>query len=239
MNRKLTRMLAAVAGFCLIFGLLCTVICVGASSRNFYYKEYEKLGVHNDIGISMEELKEATDVLLDYTEGKREDMVVYADIKGVNEPVFNERETAHMYDVRNLFINVRAVGIAAIILGAVGLVLIAVFARDKKDFFKGYLYGNIAFFAIVAFIVAYAATDFTAFWTSFHHVFFTNDLWLLDPATDNLILMVPEQFFFDLVFMIVGVFVAISAVLAAASGVSIKILKKKGLKNGVCKACRK
>ncbi|MBQ4061689.1 MAG: TIGR01906 family membrane protein [Christensenellaceae bacterium] len=234
MNKKLSCTLAAIAGFCLIFGLLCTVICVCASSRNFYYKEYEKLGVHEDIGISMEDLKEATNVLLEYTEGKREDMVVYADINGVNEPVFNQRETDHMYDVRILFINAKNVGIITLVFGAAVLVLAGIFSKDRRYVFKGYLYGNIAFFAIVAVIAVYAATDFTSFWTSFHHVFFTNDLWLLDPATDNLILMVPEQFFFDLVFKIIGVFVAIAAVLAALSIIMNKVIKKKRLKNGVC-----
>lgn len=31
----------------------------------------------------------------------------------------------------------------------------------------------------------------------FHHIFFNNDLWLLDPATDLLINIVPEPFFVD------------------------------------------
>ena len=40
----------------------------------------------------------------------------------------------------------------------------------------------------------------------FHHIFFRNDLWLLDPNTDILIMMVPETFFFHLVFRILGGF---------------------------------
>ena len=33
----------------------------------------------------------------------------------------------------------------------------------------------------------------------FHHIFFHNDLWILDPATDMLINIVPEGFFSDTV----------------------------------------
>ena len=31
----------------------------------------------------------------------------------------------------------------------------------------------------------------------FHHIFFDNDLWILDPSTDLLINIVPEPFFMD------------------------------------------
>lgn len=41
------------------------------------------------------------------------------------------------------------------------------------------------------------STDFTKYFVIFHHIFFNNDLWLLDPATDLLINIVPEPFFVD------------------------------------------
>ncbi|MGB4393229.1 MAG: DUF1461 domain-containing protein, partial [Bacillota bacterium] len=40
------------------------------------------------------------------------------------------------------------------------------------------------------------ARDFTRWWTAFHLVTFDNDLWRLDPATDWLIRIFPEEFFF-------------------------------------------
>ncbi len=233
MKYALSKTLAAAAGFCLIFGLLCTVICTCSVSRGFYYGEYEKLGVAEDIGISSEELKEATDVLLDYTEGRREDMVVYADINGESRPVFNERETLHMQDVRNLFLSARLAGYIALAAGAVVLALIFIFSRDRRGLFSGYLLGNWIFLGAVALIAVYAALDFYSFWTNFHHVFFTNDLWLLDPATDNLILMVPQQFFSDLVFKIVAIFAACAAALAVLSGLALRAAKKKRFKNAV------
>ena len=36
-------------------------------------------------------------------------------------------------------------------------------------------------------------------WTRFHTLFFTNDLWLLDPATDFMIVICPESMFSALV----------------------------------------
>jgi integral membrane protein (TIGR01906 family) len=36
--------------------------------------------------------------------------------------------------------------------------------------------------------------DFDALWTRFHQIAFRNDLWLLDPRTDYLIMLFPEPF---------------------------------------------
>ena len=45
--------------------------------------------------------------------------------------------------------------------------------------------------------------DFNSFWINFHYIFFTNELFFLDPNKDILIQIVPERFIFDLVFIIV------------------------------------
>ena len=57
-----------------------------------------------------------------------------------------------------------------------------------------------------------------ASFTLFHEIFFTNDLWLFDPATDYMIRMLPEGFFYDMVMRIgawfVGGLVLLFAVMA-------------------------
>ena len=80
---------------------------------------------------------------------------------------------------------------------------------------------------VVAAIAIFAALDFARFWTSFHHLFFTNDLWLLDPRTDVLIMMVPEQFFSDLVMRIIIRFISMFAALNIAAGVLLRLQKKR------------
>lgn len=228
MKKTLIKLLAVIAGISLIAGLLAGVICAQASALNFYTKEYEKLGVAEEIGISDEDLKLATEALLDYTTGKREDMVSMADFGGEVKEVFNDKEKAHMVDVRDLFIGARNLAVGGIAAGVVILGLLLVFCKEKRAVLQGYRIGNYVFLGLFAGIALYAAVDFTSFWTSFHLLFFTNDLWLLDPNTCNLILMVPEQFFFDLVFRIVAWFVGIGVLLYAASLVTDKKLLKNG-----------
>ena len=66
---------------------------------------------------------------------------------------------------------------------------------DKKSLGKVLLLGLFANHTLVLLIGFLAASNFTKYWTIFHHIFFTNDLWLLDPKTDLMIQMLPEQFF--------------------------------------------
>ena len=54
-------------------------------------------------------------------------------------------------------------------------------------------------------ILGLAAIDFDQFFVTFHHLFFQNNNWLFDPATDPIILVLPESFFaycFGLAFLI-------------------------------------
>ena len=51
----------------------------------------------------------------------------------------------------------------------------------------------------------------------FHQIFFDNDLWILDPATDLLINIVPEPFFMDTALYIVLLFGASMLLLFAVS----------------------
>ena len=59
------------------------------------------------------------------------------------------------------------------------------------------------------------STDFTKWFTVFHHIFFDNDLWILNPATDRLINIVPEPFFIDTALNIAVIFALSLGVLLA------------------------
>lgn len=54
--------------------------------------------------------------------------------------------------------------------------------------------GTGLFFGLIAALAAIISTDFTKYFIMFHHIFFSNDLWILDPSTDMLINIVPEGF---------------------------------------------
>ena len=62
---------------------------------------------------------------------------------------------------------------------------------------KGLLIGTGIFLVLCILLGIAVASDFTNAFITFHHIFFSNDLWILDPSVDMLVNIVPEGFFFD------------------------------------------
>ena len=108
-----------------------------------------------------------------------------------------------MIDVRELYLNAVLVrNIAAGVFAACLAILL--YTRQLGVMFSSYKKALAVFAFVFGFIAVFCIIDFDSFWTYFHHVFFPmNDLWLLDPRTDILIMMVPGKFFFDLCVSIV------------------------------------
>jgi integral membrane protein (TIGR01906 family) len=70
----------------------------------------------------------------------------------------------------------------------------------------------LALFLVLAVLVA---IDFDAAFTAFHTLFFPGKAnWLFDPATDEIILALPETFFMNCAILIGGSVIAISAFFA-------------------------
>ena len=235
MKKALTDISAAVAGFLLIIGILIASIEVFAVNPGFFASEYKKLDTAQRIGISEDDLSIVTKNLLDYTTGARDTLDMKAQISGQMQEVFGDREKEHMVDVRELYLGARDVRTFSLI-GAAFFIILAFILGWREALWRlgrAFLRVSAAFVVIVAGLAIYAAADFTSFWTSFHHMFFTNDLWILNAQTDVLIMMVPEQFFSDLVMWIIICFLSAFAVLnTAALSVTWRHKRKLRLKPG-------
>ncbi|MEZ4357334.1 MAG: TIGR01906 family membrane protein [Eubacteriales bacterium] len=229
--KKATMFLASVVfSVSLILAILLTAIDIFAVNEGFYKTQYQRLDRAEAIGISEEELDEVTSVLLGYTKGERDDMDITASINGVSREVFNDREKSHMEDVRYLYLSAMIVRNIAVIISSVLLLLLII---SKRHIWTAYFIRKsmIMFFIILALFLgigAYAAIDFDSFWIMFHKIFFVNDLWLLDPSTDILILMVPSAFFESLVTVILATFGAGYILSLLIMYISYKSLKKRG-----------
>lgn len=227
MNNKWIKVIAAFAGLFIVVGLVLNWACILCFDSKFYADEYRKLNTAQEIGMSEEDLGRATETLLDYLTDKRKDLDVTAVIKGQEREVFNEREKAHMVDVKALYQGAVLAGNLLLAAGVVFMVWMLLLKKRRRAALGGYLVGNGVFFVLLAGIGLFAALDFNVFWTGFHQIFFTNDLWLLNPSTDILIMMVPGQFFFDLVMRIaIASLLTIGALFAAAT-LAVHRLKKR------------
>jgi integral membrane protein (TIGR01906 family) len=212
---KGNKFAAAAAFFLLTLAAMLTVVDVLCFDRGFYTKEYAKNGTAEYMQMSEEDLEHTTDVLLAYLKDERDDLYVKAVVDGTEREVFDQREKLHMIDVKALYQNAMTFRTAAAVIGAVLLCAVLYGHEKKRELLKfGFQAGVILILALISALAVWAAIDFNAFWIQFHEVFFDNDLYLLDPRTELLIRMVPEQFFYDLVMRIVIGFFGVLAVTA-------------------------
>lgn len=197
--KLLHQFLGILCAFCLmIIFLFTSVEAVAYWTPGYYEKEYTKYNVAEDVCMDMGELIYVTEEMMDYLRGDRGDLHVPAVVNGVEREFFNEREIAHMEDVRGLFLAAIALRRICAVIAFVSVALLFLLkANVKKVLPRTLCIGAGLFLAIAALLTGIISTDFTKYFILFHKIFFNNDLWILDPATDLLINIVPEPFFVD------------------------------------------
>lgn len=191
--------LGILSAFCLMIILLITSVeAVTYWTPGYYEKEYAKYNVTEDVNMEMEDLLDVTKEMMAFLRGDRGDLHVDTTVGGVQREFFNEREIAHMVDVQGLFLAALMIRRICIVLAVICvLALFLLKSNVKRVLPKSICIGTGLFFAVVCLLAGIIATDFTKYFIMFHHIFFSNDLWILDPATDLLINIVPEPFFVD------------------------------------------
>ncbi len=221
----LYRTLGIIAAVALIFVLLITSFEIGIySDFNWYQKEYEKYNVKVDLEMEMDDIMDVTHEMMAYLRGNREDLVVRTMVNGMEQEFFNDREKAHMVDVKNLFLGGLDLRLGAGVVFVAAIVILAFSKADwKKILPQCFIFGLAGFIGVMAIFALLCISDFTKYFTIFHEIFFDNDLWLLDWRTDLMIRMLPEGFFSDMVIRIGSIFVGFLVVFL---GGSVFVLKK-------------
>lgn len=197
--KLLQRLPGIVCAFCLMIVFLITSVeAVTYWTPGYYEHEYEKYNVTAAVRMEMDDLLQVTDEMMDYLRGDRDDLHVMTVVDGSPREFFNAREIAHMEDVRGLFLGAITLRRVCLAAAAVCVLLMAALKADLKRTLPRMLcVGTGLFFLLAAGIGLLIASDFSRYFVVFHHIFFDNDLWILNPATDLLINIVPEPFFAD------------------------------------------
>lgn len=185
---------------CIIFILLASIITISLN-RGFYSDQYAKNNAPIFTGLSLEALDIVTDNLLNYLSDKRDNLDMQAEVNGDLREVFDQREKDHMVDVKKLYLAVVKVEIVlaiVIVLAAVAIYKTKGEAKLQEILFSKYKKAIIVCALVVAVTATVFAINFNWFWTNFHLVFFSNDLWILDPAISVMINMFPLEFFFSM-----------------------------------------
>ena len=223
---KQTQKISAVIMMFLLIGVLLLtsfqVAIYGDSQYRFYEREYKKYQVADSLNMTMDNIMDVTDQMMAYLIGKKAELSVITDVDGETQDFFNEQDRFHMGEVKDLFLG--GLKIRNIMLVAVLLILILL-AAQKAELIKLLPRAYFVTLGITGVITVVLgglfASDFDKYFRIFHEIFFDNDQWMFDPATDYMIRMLPEGFFYDFVFRIGGFFVGSLAVLGVVSAVCI------------------
>jgi len=157
-----------------------------AFDEKYYFRFYEKYDIYSQFQ-TKEEVNNNTILLLDYLKGKAP----------LDTEFFNEKEKLHLVDVKAIMSGLNIASYVSLL----AFLFILLHLRRTKHFdyvFKGFLYGGLLTLVLIGIFIIMLATSFHSVFISFHQIFFNNDLWQLDPATDNLIVLFPNAFFYNI-----------------------------------------
>ena len=173
---------------CVILATLLLLFAAGFHSTalvlkdsDYIEEQYQKQNVSELMGMSVPDLSAATEVLLSYMRGERENIHFAARVNGAElENIFyHEKEVVHMAEVQSLWLGLDAFSWYAVMAAAALLVIgIALPERGKRRpiFGSGVIWGAGIFGGVLVFFGAWAIMNFQSFWTVFHFVLFPGSL---------------------------------------------------------------
>ena len=190
----------------------------------FFRQQYASQEIAEYIGMSDEELMYVTVELLDYMRARRDDLDgIRATVEGVEQEFFSERDKAHMIDVRVLYdqlFMVRNVSFFALLAMIFTMALFKypvrhLLARCAREVMVGFL-------LIAAIVAVIIIIDFERAFEIFHLIFFDNDLWILFPPRDRLVMMVPLRFFINISIFIGSLMAGATVLVIIASTIYLR-----------------
>ncbi len=149
--------------------------------------------------ISRSELLRASGELRAYFNNAEDSVLIRVVRNGETVSLFNERETEHLRDVQGLFRTTFRAQEAAVVFILAYVVMVFLWARERslRRLAREVLVSGVASLASLLFAAVILLTGFDAAFERFHLIAFDNDLWQLDPRSDHLIQMFPEEFWYD------------------------------------------
>jgi len=204
--------------------VLCIPLClIGNNVRwvaldpGTYRDGFAKYRAAERSGLAPDQLSDISRAFIDYFQAPAGRLNPTVTIGGSRRPLFNEREVAHMEDVQRLMRLVFRTGL----LSALYLVAFAAGLLDWQHtaglpvLGRLLLWGAALSLALLLLVGALSLVDFGELFVRFHRLSFRNDLWMLDPSRDYLLILFPEGFWLDVTLKIAAMTAAESLALAA------------------------
>jgi len=182
---------------CLPILLLTVSIGWAANSLWLYKYGFEKYNVSQTTGLAEVELEKAATGLISYFNSDEEYISLTVVKDGEPFELFNQREVAHLRDVKGLIWLDYRLLLATLVyaLGYAGVCLL--WRKDWRRLAWGVVGGSGITLALMLALGLGMLLNFDQLFLQFHLISFTNELWQLDPAKDYLIMLFPQGFWYD------------------------------------------
>ena len=182
---------------CLPVLLFTASVSLAANSPQLYEYGFNKYDVSKVTGLAPAELDKIAQGLIGYWNSGDETFNITVTKNGQPFTIFNEREVQHLKDVKAMFRLVYKCLLGSFIYALLYVLATLFWWRDRRQLALGLMWGSGFSIALMAALGLAAIFDFHWLFWQFHLISFANDLWLLNPATDYLIMLFPEGFWFD------------------------------------------
>ena len=168
----------------------------------FISVEYRLPGFPPDeFGFTTEDRLFWSDYSIDYLLGRISHQDLTATRLSDGTPLFNQRELAHMLDVRILTHQVLLFWRVLLLL-LLTLTIVTVRSNMTRALVDSVKRGALLTILIIFAVLLYLAINFNQLFTQFHQLFFEGDSWLF-LMSDNLIRLFPLRFWRD-IFLFIG-----------------------------------
>lgn len=212
-SKPLSILLAVMAALALLTGAVATpILC-----RPFYYAHIGPLQLEGRTGLTRDEIETAYNEMLDYCLGAEE---FSTGVLG-----WSESGKSHFTDVRGLFLlDLRVLAASLALLAGLGLLIWRSRIRPAPLLGRGpAFWAGAGLGGVFLLIGGLAALDFDRAFVLFHALFFPGkDNWLFDPRVDQIINILPQEFFRNCAILILAILVA-----GCAALIAFDLLKKR------------
>jgi len=205
---------------CLPAMLLTTSICIAVNFQGLYEYGFSKYNIEQKTGLEDTELEKVAGGLIRYFSSGEESIDITVLKDGQPFVLFNQKEVAHLRDVKGLiqldYWVMLWTSIYALLYAGANL-----FWRGQKyrqQLAQAVLYGSGLSLSLMLLLGLMALFNFKGFFLQFHLISFTNDLWQLDPTKDYLIMLFPQGFWYDATIFFALLSIGLATLLGGVTG---------------------
>ncbi|MBT4577092.1 DUF1461 domain-containing protein [Candidatus Woesearchaeota archaeon] len=167
--------------------ILGTTLQVSTDS-NFYDNQINNLEIINPNFVTIGIAEDISLEVSDFLKGDGD----------LDENLLGIKAAEHMGDVKTIRDITLYVVLILTLIFLIGTILL-IYSKNQERIIKTLFNGSLVVLIFNTLVFILSKTAFNSLWEKLHRVLFTNDLWILNPATDPLVATFTTQFFINFI----------------------------------------